>query len=95
IKFTPIAVEDLDDIFSYIADKLHNKEAAINFLEKINYQIMRLQDFPFSGSLVSDKFLRDKGYRTVIVNNYIAFYLVNELEKHIVIVRILHNKQNY
>lgn len=56
---------------------------------------MRLRYFPYSCSFVLDEPLKNKGYRKLIVDNYIAFYLVNETEKQVVVMRILYGAQNY
>lgn len=37
---------------------------------------MRLKEFPFSCNYVADEYLRNKGYRKLIVDNYIVFYLI-------------------
>lgn len=95
LKFTPRAGEDLEQIYSYITGKLFDLTAANNLLEKIENSIMRLKDFPCSCSLVSDELLKSKGYRKLIVENYIVFHLVNESEKQVVIMRILYGAQNY
>lgn len=95
LKFTPKASEDLDKIYSYIVDELYAKESAGNLLERIETSIMRLKDFPFSCSYVSDEFLRNKGYRKLIIDNYIAFYLVNEEEKMVIVMRVLYGRQEY
>ncbi|HOM43876.1 MAG TPA: type II toxin-antitoxin system RelE/ParE family toxin, partial [Bacillota bacterium] len=75
--------------------KLLAETAADNLLEKIESSIMRLKKFPYSGSLVSDEPLRKRGYRKLIIDNYIVFYLVNEMDKQAVIMRILYGAQNY
>ncbi len=67
----------------------------IGFLIKIENSIMLLRSFPYSCSFVLDDLMRSKGYRKLIVNNYIVFYLVNEIEKQVVIMRILYGAQNY
>lgn len=56
---------------------------------------MRLRDFPYSCNYVADEFLKKKGYRKLIIDNYVAFYLVNEVEKMVVIMRILYSKRKY
>jgi len=56
---------------------------------------MRLKYYPYSGSFVLDEFLKSRGYRKLIIDNYLAFYLVNEPEKQVVIMRILYGAQNY
>ena len=56
---------------------------------------MRLSEFPLSCSFVEDKILENKGYRKLIVDNYIAFYIVNEQKKEVVIMRVLYGRQKY
>ena len=95
LKFTAAAYDDLEQIYSYISKKLLAEAAADNLLEKIESSIMRLKKFPYSGSLVSDEPLRKRGYRKLIIDNYIVIYLVNEMDKQTVIMRILYGAQNY
>jgi toxin ParE1/3/4 len=95
IKFTPVAEQDLDDIYDYIVNKLFAETAANSLLEKIETDIMRLKGFPFSCSYVLDEALKSRGYRRFIVDNYIVFYLVNETEKQVVIMRILYGAREY
>ena len=95
LKFTPKAGKDLEQIYVYISEKLFNDIAANNLLEKIENSIIRLKEFPCSGSLISDELLKSKGYRKLVVENYIVFYLVNKSEKQVVVMRILYNAQKY
>ncbi|HRS21484.1 MAG TPA: type II toxin-antitoxin system RelE/ParE family toxin, partial [Clostridia bacterium] len=81
VKFTAAAYDDSEQIYSYISKKLLAETAADNLLEKIESSIMRLKKFPYSGSLVSDEPLRKRGYRKLIIDNYIVIYLVNEMDK--------------
>ncbi len=95
LKFTAAAYDDLEQIYSYISERLLAETAADNLLGKIENSIMRLREFPYSGSLVSDEPLKKRGYRKLIVDNYIAFYLVNDTDGQVVIMRILYGAQNY
>mgnify|MGYP000850257477 FL=1 len=95
LKLTPKASEDLDKIYSYISKELYAEKAVKNLLEKIETSIMRLKDFPFSCNYIVDKFLRKKGYRKLIIDNYIAFYLVNQKEQQVIIMRVLYGRQEY
>ena len=90
-----MAEEDLDEIYGYISTKLFAEIAAINLMDKIKNDIKRLARFPFSCNLVSDKLLKNKGYRKLIVDNYIVFYLANEAEKQVTIMRILYGASKY
>lgn len=80
---------------SYISGKLFAELSADNLLERVESSIMRLKDFPYSGSIVLDEPLKIRGYRKLIVDNYMAFYLVDEMEKQVKIMRILYGAQNY
>lgn len=95
IKITPKAYEDLDEIYGYVAKDIYNENAADHLMEKMETSIMRLKDFPFSCSYVEDEILKDKGYRILIVENYIVFHLVREDEKQVVVMRVLYGKQKY
>ena len=95
IKFTPIASDDLESIYSYIFNNLSVPIAADNLLYKIENDILRLKDFPYSCSYVIDESLKARGYRRLIIDNYNVFYLVNEMDKRVVVMRILYGAQNY
>lgn len=95
IKLTPKAREDLDRIYSYISQELYAEKAAINIVEKIETSIMRLKDFPFSCNYVADEFLKNNRYRKLIIDNYIVFYLVNEEEQQVIVMRVLYGRQKY
>jgi toxin ParE1/3/4 len=95
LKFTQKAYQDLDEIFSYISKTLCDEVAAENLINKIQQSVLRLKDYPYTCSIVSDNLLKAKGYRKVIVDNYIAFYQVDETETRVIIMRILYGAQKY
>jgi toxin ParE1/3/4 len=66
-----------------------------NLIKKIDSNILRLKSFPFSCSYVLDESLKHKGYRKLIIDNYIVFYLVNEVDKQVIISRIFYGHENY
>lgn len=95
IKITPKANDDLDEIYKYIFEELFNLDAADNLMNKIEKSMMRLGEFPLSCSLVEDNVLKNKGYRKLIIDNYIAFYIVDDKEERVVIMRVLYSRQKY
>ncbi|HHY08390.1 MAG TPA: type II toxin-antitoxin system RelE/ParE family toxin [Corynebacteriales bacterium] len=95
LKLTPKANDDLDEIYSYITGELDAEKAAMRLFEKIETSIMRLRDFPFSCNHVNDEFLKMKGYRKLIVDNYIAFYVVDEEQRQVVVMRVLYGRRKY
>lgn len=95
LKFTPKASEDLESIYNYISSNLCALITADKLLSKIENDILRLKDFPYSSSYVIDESLKSRGYRKLIIDNYIVFYLANEMDKQVVIMRVLYGAQNY
>ena len=45
--------------------------------------------------LLKDEILRKKGYRKIVIDNYIVIYKVNKDEKSVIIVRIIYNRRQY
>ncbi|MEW6183780.1 MAG: type II toxin-antitoxin system RelE/ParE family toxin [Bacillota bacterium] len=93
IKYAPAAVDDMDEIFSYISqDNIANAEM---MLEKINGGITKLTEFPNMGSLLSDEeyTIIQRGYRFIIVQPYLVFYRIKD--NTVIIHRILHGRRDY
>lgn len=95
LKFAPIAENDLDSIYRYISEHLVAPKAADEVMDDIETSIMRLKEFPYSGSPVKDDILRSRGYRKLIANKYIVFHLIDDVEKQVVIMRVLYGSQKY
>ena len=95
IKYTPLAFKDLDEIDSYITDTLCNEQAAERLISDMEKAVSALKQFPRSGAEVDDAYLAAKGYRRLVVNNYLVFYLIDEAQKAAVIMRILYGAREY
>lgn len=93
IKYSPAAVDDMDEIFSYISED--DVSAAENLLQKLDRHISGLADFPEIGSVLSeDEYsLIQRGYRFIVVNPYLVFYRV--IQETVIIHRILHGRRDY
>jgi toxin ParE1/3/4 len=95
LKFTPLAYEDLDQIYSYILCNLSAEIAANKLMDKIENAINQLKAFPKIGSYIHEDILRIKGYRKLVVNNFLVLYLVNEELKQVEIMRIVYGAKDY
>jgi addiction module RelE/StbE family toxin len=87
----PAAQQDLTDIVNYIS--LSALEAALCQYDNIIEKIGHLKSFPASCPLLKNTALRARGYRNLIVNNYIVFYVI--ISKTVQIRRILHGARDY
>lgn len=93
IRYTPAAVDDMDEIFSYIAED--NLEQAEKMLVNLDNNIGALADFPQMGSVLSedDYSLIQNGYRFIVVSPYLVLYRI--IKDQIIIHRILHGRRDY
>lgn len=91
IRYLKTAESDLYEIFDYI--KRDNPSAASALLEKIDEAINRLATNPYLGRTSKDIRLKNKGYRMLVIEKYLVFYIVKS--KTIQIRRILHGARKY
>jgi toxin ParE1/3/4 len=92
INITEAAEKDLGDIIDYIfAD---NPTAALKVATRIEKNILKLEKFPLIGIVPRIRHLALKGYRILIVDDYLVFYVISSKEV-IEIRRILSGKRNY
>ena len=91
VEYLPVARDDLLEIFDYICRD--NPTAAEEFIERIDKAISKLTNFPGLGVVPKDQRLQLLGYRMLIIDNYMAFYVVEE--DVVEIRRIVHGKRRY
>ena len=75
------AENDLLGILSYISDTLHEPSIAMKIYGLIKKEILTLDKMPFRYALVNDEPYRSIGVRRIPVENYTAFYIVDEMKK--------------
>ena len=93
ILFSPDALEDLQEIKSYIAYDLQNETAAENTVRTIIDRIQRLIDFPDMGAPLSSVAQTQSDYRYLICGSYTAFY--RHEEDTVYIIRVLYGRRDY
>jgi addiction module RelE/StbE family toxin len=89
------AQKDLESIYNYICNNLVNKEAAIKLLNKIKEKFDSITLFPKSAPLINNNYVKNKNIRKLLIDNYIAFYEVDDVNKEIRIIRIMYGMQNF
>lgn len=93
IKILQIAQDDMKSILTHI--RLDDPEAAVRMVNKIKAAIGNLAHYPFMGSIPRDEKIAEQGYRMVIVEPYLVFYLLVTDDNSVEIHRVLQGKQNY
>lgn len=95
IRFTPLAFDDLNETDAYISETLCNEAAAQRLLKEMEESVNQLKQFPRIGSEVEDAYLASKGYRKLVVDNYLIFHLINEAQREVVIMRVIYGAREY
>ena len=94
-KLTPSAIRDLDDIAAYIAGQLYAEDSAIELLNQIEGAILSACDFPQAAPAVNDALLKSKGYRKLIVKNYIILYIPDDEARVLNVMRVVYFAKDY
>ena len=91
IKIYPTAKQDLREIIDYL--NTLSQQAALRYYDLLIAEIESLSQMPFRCQKTRDIALAAKGYRYLIVENYLVFYVV--AGDTVQIRRILYAKRNY
>lgn len=94
IEMSETANEDLERITNYIIFVLRNPEAALSIVKGIRKKIGSLQLFPNSHPLDEDEQLAELGIRNVFYKNYRVCFMVDEWEKAVIIIYIVHIRED-
>ncbi len=89
------AIFDLRDILRYITNTLKEPVAAKRIYRSIKEQIKSLDQFPFRCKLVADELFAAQGVRRLLVENYSAFYVVDEANQEVHVLRVLSNRREW
>jgi len=94
-QLTPSAIRDLQEIADYIAHQLYAPDSAVSLLSEIEKAVSAACEFPLSLPLINDSLLRLKGYRKIIVKNYIVFVLPDQHSEILNVMRVMYYARDY
>ena len=93
LTYAETAAKDLTEIFDFIA--ADSRDIAVRYLGEIEQSILRLKDFPQLGQQAKYRELAVQGIRVLVHDDYLVFYIIDEENKKIEIVRVLRGSRNY
>ena len=91
VRIFPSAQQDLLDVIDYL--NTLSKEAALNYYDQLTSEISSLRIMPERCPRPRDLALAAKGYRYLVVGNYLVFYVVSG--NIVQIRRILYARRDY
>ena len=95
IRVSPIAVNDLKEIKSYIENELSNPIAANNVIKRIIADYSCLEVSPYMGTPLSAKVPFETDYRFIVSGNYLVFYKVDDSKKQVIVYAVVDQRQAY
>lgn len=94
VKVNPRAIRELDHIYKYIANDKLDLENAKKQVERIKKAVLSLSTFPQSHQERNEGRYAGKGYRQLLIDNYIAIFRIDELNKTVYVVTIQYQGRN-
>ena len=94
IKSNPKAIRELDNIYEYIANEKLAPENAKAQVDRIKNAILKLDTFPQSHQERNEGRYAGKGYRQLLIDNYLAIFRIDEDKKNVTVVTVQYQGRN-
>ena len=89
------ALQDLDEIYGYIARNLQEPGVAAELLDALESEILSLESLPYRCSERRTGSFANSGYRQLMVKNYIVIYRIDEAHKQVLIVTVRYARSSF
>ena len=89
------ALQDLDEIYGYIARNLQEPGVAAELLDALESEILSLEYLPYRCSERRTGSFANSGYRQLMVKNYIVVYRIDEAHKQVLIVTVHYARSTF
>jgi toxin ParE1/3/4 len=95
IVITEQADADLRSIYKYIADELQSLQNASGQLDRLEQNIMKLDQLPERFRIYPKEPWLSRGLRIMPVDNYTVFYIPDPDKAIVTVVRVMYGSRNY
>lgn len=93
LRYLPLFEDDLYEAVSYIANVLHNPQAAEKLIEETEAAILERSKMPLSFEPYHSVKVRKNAYYRIYVGNYTVFYVV--IDDVMEIRRFLYSRRDF
>ena len=94
VEVNPRAIRELDHIYEYIANEKLAPENAKGQVDRIKKAVLSLDTFPQSHQERNEGRYAGKGYRQLLIDNYIAIFRIDEPHKTVYVVTMQYHGRN-
>lgn len=95
VSLTNRALRNLDDIYVYIAQTLLVPETALGMVDKIEKEILSLEEMPYRFPERKTGAYANKGYRQLFVGNYTVIYRIDEKRRQVIVITIRYSPSQF
>ena len=95
VFMTDTAKRDLREIALSIYDQSGDSDIAASFVAALREKCLALESYPERGAIPKDYVLKALGYRYLVYQHYLIFYLTDESERRVSIHAFFSEKQDY
>ena len=95
VIITERAKQELKEIYDYISKSLMEENTADKLIDKIEKELLQLEDIPEGFSVIENYRKKDFEYRRLPINNYVAIYRIYKEKREVYIIRIVYGGRNY
>lgn len=89
------ALQDLDDIYGYIANHLLEPGVAAELVDALEAEILSLEYLPYRCPERRVGSFSSSGYRQLMVKNYMIIYRIDEAAKRVLIVTVCYARSSF
>ena len=94
VDITDSAENDIDEIYTHIAEKFIEPVTAWNQVERIYNGIFSLDKMPERCPLLQEEPWRSKGLRKLTVDNYFVIFEIQESVDIVSIIAVVYNRRD-
>ena len=94
VKINPKAIRELNSIYEYITNEKMAPENTKGQVDRIKKAILNLDTFPQFHQERNEGRYAGKGYRQLLIDNYIAIFKIDEADKIVYVVTIQYQGRN-
>ena len=94
LTYTQLARNDMLEILLYISEELDASKSAERILARIESDLGRLRENPYSSAIARDGYLASNGFRVLVSGKYLALYKENDIDRNVMVYRVVYGKRN-
>jgi plasmid stabilization system protein ParE len=95
LAYSKLIRGDIRSSYDYIKEKLEAPKAAENLIIEMINKLHYLKETPFAKPLVQDSYLASFGMRSMKIKNYVLYYIVDEENNKVNMIRFLYGKRDW